>query len=145
MIGLIHLHFSEIGFSLPILTSNSRYINRVNSMESNEGAAVQTISELLERYGQHASNDTSIAEQAKTWIDLGYDDVDEVESWLKARCFNAEGANMLDNAGITPEQAAITTTEGMSQTPDTIGFKVVNGDLTVDEARRIVTREFWND
>jgi hypothetical protein len=114
-------------------------------MESRESAAVRAISELLEQYGQHETNDSSIREQAKSWVVLGYDDPEEVESWLKARCFNAEGANMLDNAGITPEQAAITTTEGISPNPDTIGFKVVNGDLTVDEARRIVTREFWND
>ena len=114
-------------------------------MESNKSTAVGAITELLERYGQHETKDASMAEQAKSWIDLGYDDPDEVELWLKARCFNAEGANMLDNAGITPEQAALTTTEGLSPMPDSIGFKVVNGELTVDEARRIVTREFWND
>jgi hypothetical protein len=114
-------------------------------MESNKSTVLRAISELLEHYGQHGTKSASIAEQAKSWIDLGYDDPEEVESWLKARCFNAEGANMLDNAGITPEQAAITTTEGLSSTPDSIGFKVVNGELTVDEARRIVTREFWND
>ena len=74
----------------------------------------------------------------------GFDSAEDVEDWLRARCFKAAGAKALDDAGLTPEQAAIRTREGASDYEDTIGFKVSNGDLSTDAARRLATNSFWN-
>ena len=90
---------------------------------------------------------TSDAENALAveWIDAGFDDPDEVQEWILARCFAPENARRLDDAGITPEQAALITTAGLSARTDTVGHKVSTGEISLEEARRIITSHFWND
>lgn len=114
-------------------------------VDDNDSAAmVRRISEALERHGGAAMGEASPASVAQEWVDAGFDDPEEVEDWLRARCFSADGARALEMAGLTPEQAAIRTEAGTASYEDTIGYKLIHGDLSFDEARRIITSEFWN-
>src|SRR5918912_1168862 len=81
---------------------------------------------------------------AVEWADAGFDDAEEVEDWMRAGCRSAGTARRLDDAGITPEQSAIRTTAGDPGYEATIAEKVMNGDLSIDEARRGITSRFWN-
>ena len=47
-------------------------------------------------------------------------------------------------AGLTPEQASLRTTAGTAAYENTIAFKYAHDDLTLEEARRIITNHFWN-
>jgi hypothetical protein len=105
---------------------------------------LQAISDVLARYGDAATRGAPVTQVAQTWMEAGIDDPEEVEDWLRARCFAAAGALALDRAGITPEQAALRTTAGAADYEDTIGHKLTHGDLTFDEARRIINSAFWN-
>ncbi len=105
---------------------------------------MREIAEVLERHGAPATRGGPAALAAREWVEAGFTDAEEVEDWLRARCFTAAGAASLEAAGLTPEQAAILTREGSGDYEDTLGFKVASGDLGLDEARRIATREFWD-
>jgi len=63
--------------------------------------------------------------------------VEEVEGYIAARVFRGEQAAQLKEAGITPEQAATRTGSdvGIGCYGDTLGHKVANGDLSVEEAK----------
>ncbi|SRR6266436_5932441 len=90
---------------------------------------------------------TSDAENALAieWIDAGFDDPDEVQEWILAQCSSPLQARRLDDSGITPEQAALVTTAGFSSKAETVGHKVSTGEISLEEARRIITSHFWND
>ncbi|HEX7175284.1 MAG TPA: hypothetical protein VF240_08375 [Pyrinomonadaceae bacterium] len=105
---------------------------------------IEEIARALERCSDAATRGESSATVAREWAAAGFDSAEDVEDWLGARCFSAAGAKALDDAGLTPEQAAIRTREGATDYEDTIGFKVSNGDLSTDAARRIATNSFWN-
>jgi hypothetical protein len=105
---------------------------------------ISRISRVLEHHGESALGGAPAVVAAQAWIDAGFDDPEEVDDWLRARCFQADGAHALEMAGITPEQAAIRTQAGTADYEDTIGYKLTHGDLSFDEARRIITSEFWN-
>lgn len=105
---------------------------------------ISRISLVLEQRGEAALGGAPAVEVAQAWIDAGFDDPEEVDDWLRARCFRADGAHALEMAGITPEQAAMRTQAGTADYEDTIGYKLTHGDLSFDEARRIITSEFWN-
>ena len=107
-------------------------------------AIIQEISEVLTRCGTEATAGLPATEVARAWLVAGFDDAEEVEDWLSARCFSAEGALALDRAGITPEQAALRTTAGEAPYEDTIGYKLTQGHLSFDEARRLINSAFWN-
>ncbi|HEY0079246.1 MAG TPA: hypothetical protein VGB73_11415 [Pyrinomonadaceae bacterium] len=107
-------------------------------------AIIQEISEALTRCGDEATAGFPAGEVARTWLDAGFDDAEEVEDWLRARCFSPDGALALDRAGITPEQAALRTTAGTAPYEDTIGYKLTQGHLSFDEARRLINSAFWN-
>jgi hypothetical protein len=79
----------------------------------------------------------------RAWVEQGFDDPEEVADWLAAGCPDPAHARLLDDAGITPEQAALQTREGATPSPDTIARKTARGELSLEEARRIITREFW--
>ncbi|HYY58079.1 MAG TPA: hypothetical protein VE842_12165, partial [Pyrinomonadaceae bacterium] len=91
-----------------------------------------------------ASGGASPEEAAGLWIDAGFEDAEEVDEWLAARCFSATGAHALELAGITPAQAAMRTSAGAADYEETIGYKIIEGDLSLDEARRIITAAFWD-
>lgn len=100
-----------------------------------------TIRAVAETLGRRAA----AAEAAREWVEQGFDDPEEVEAWLAAGCSEAAHARLLDDAGITPEQAALRTSDGASGTEDTLARKLARGEIGLEEARRIITREFWND
>ncbi len=83
--------------------------------------------------------------KAREWLAAGFDDAEEIAEWVAAGCFAPLCARLLDEAGITPEQAALRTRAGSGDYEETIGRKFANGDLTSEEARRIVTKEFWDN
>jgi hypothetical protein len=99
----------------------------------------------VERLLRRLGIDVTTAEaDAAEWMDAGFDDAEEVEEWMRAGCESAKIARRLEDAGITPEQAAMRTTAGDANYEDTIARKVTNGDLSIDEARRVITSSFWN-
>jgi hypothetical protein len=112
-------------------------------MRDDQQENVRAVAEVLSRRGEPAIGATDAA--ARAWVENGFDDAEEVEAWLDAGCFDAAAARRLEEAGVTPEQAAIRTTAGSTAAEDTLGRKLSRGDLSLEEARRIITREFWND
>lgn len=106
---------------------------------------VRAVAGVLARRGVPAAGGRDADEAAREWVENGFDDAEEVEAWLRALCFDAADARRLDEAGITPEQAALRTSAGASAEEDTLGRKLSRGELSLEEARRIITREFWND
>ncbi len=99
----------------------------------------------LEQYGEAALAGAPAETAAYRWLSHGFTDVEEIEDWLAARCFDPARAHELERAGLTPQQAAARTTAGHGNYEDTIAFKIAAGDLSVEEARRIITSDFWND
>ncbi|HLL14765.1 MAG TPA: hypothetical protein VK388_06855 [Pyrinomonadaceae bacterium] len=110
-----------------------------------QAALVRLIGETLRRHGGDALHgDASPDASARAWVAAGFADAEEVDDWLAARCFDARHARTLDDAGLTPEQAALRTRAGRGDYEETIGYKFAHGDLTLEEARRIITSDFWN-
>ena len=103
-------------------------------------SAVRAVAETLSRRAGGAGDDP-----ARAWVEAGFGDPEEVAAWLDAGCLEAAHARRLDDAGITPEQAALRTTAGSSDTEDTLARKFTRGELSLEEARRLITREFWNE
>ena len=105
---------------------------------------IQLIGETLSQYGDAALLGTTLEAAARAWLDAGFTDAEEVDDWLGARCFDPRHAQTLEAAGITPEQAALRTREGRADDEETVACKFSRGDLTLEEARRIITSDFWN-
>ncbi|HEY6188393.1 MAG TPA: hypothetical protein VIW80_11980 [Pyrinomonadaceae bacterium] len=112
--------------------------------ETARAELLQSISEAIERHGAAARGDVSLEEASRAWVEAGFEDAEEVDDWLAARCFSARGAQALERAGITPQQAAMRTRAGTRDYEETIGYKIINDDLSLEEARRIITNAFWN-
>lgn len=104
----------------------------------------QRIAQALVQHGGPKAVNAEPAIVAAEWIEAGFDDAEEVADWLAARCFAPALARRLDAAGITPEQARLLTTEGRRDYRDTVAYKLSQNDLTIEEARRIITSDFWN-
>lgn len=111
-------------------------------MEQTE--TIHLICEVLGNHGGEALGGASTEEIAGQWIAAGFDDAEEVDGWLRARCFSAERAQALEAAGFTPEQAAFRTKAGAADYEDTIAYKLNNNDLSINEARRIINSAFWD-
>ena len=106
---------------------------------------LRLIGETLRRHGDQALTVRADAEAtARAWLDAGFDDAEEVDDWLRARCFDPRRAETLEAAGITPEQGALRTRAGRADYEETIACKFSRDDLTLEEARRIITDDFWN-
>lgn len=103
------------------------------------------IRETLERHGGAALAGAPAETAAYRWLSHGFTDAEDVGDWLAARCFDPARAHELERAGLTPEQAAARTAAGSGNYEDTIAFKIAAGDLSLEEARRIITSDFWND
>ena len=95
-----------------------------------------TIRDVIEAHGYfaHGGNPDDAAE---TWAECGLEPP-EVEEWLRARCFDPNVARDLADAGVTPDLAATRTDAGRGDYTDTVGFKVSDGDLEVEEARDLL-------
>jgi hypothetical protein len=110
-----------------------------------QAALVRLIGETLRRRaGDALPGGASYEAAARAWLDAGFADPEEVDDWLAARCFDPRLARALDDAGLTPEQAALRTREGRARYEETVAYKLAQGDLTLAEARRIITSDFWN-
>jgi len=95
-----------------------------------------TVRSVIEAHGYfaHGGNPDDAAE---TWAESGFE-AHEVEEWLRARCFDPSVARDLADAGVTPDVAAMRTEAGRGDYNDTVGFKVSDGDLEVEEARDLL-------
>ncbi|HEX8070562.1 MAG TPA: hypothetical protein VF546_11465 [Pyrinomonadaceae bacterium] len=111
--------------------------------EEAEGELLRRVCALLAPYGAAATGGAPLESAAYQWLAAGFADADEIEDWLRARCFRARDAQTLERAGLTPEQAALRTTAGRGTYEDTVAYKFARGDLTIEEARRVATSEFW--
>jgi hypothetical protein len=111
-----------------------------------QAALMRLIGETLRRHGEDALHGGAAHPDAaaRAWLDAGFADAEEVEDWLDARCFDPRRAHALDAAGITPEQAALRTRAGRADYEETVACKFARGDLTLEEARRIINSDFWN-
>ena len=112
--------------------------------DSEQAEIIRHISDVLEHHGYPALEGRAAEQVAEEWLDAGFADPEEVDDWVRARCFKADSAHALEMAGITPAQAAIRTTQGTAEYEDTIGYKYARDDLSIDEAKRIVASDFWN-
>jgi len=95
-----------------------------------------TVREVIERHG-HFAHGGNPDDAAETWVESGFE-ADEVEEWLQARCFNPSAARDLADSGVTADMARMKTSAGSGDYVDTVGFKVSDGDLEVEEARDLV-------
>lgn len=89
--------------------------------------APKTNVETVRRHAELIDGDDADA-AAQAWTDAGFDD-EATSRWLEARCFDAQAARALADAGVTPAQAAKRTRDGGGYI-DTIAYKVASGDLT---------------
>jgi hypothetical protein len=92
-----------------------------------------TIRDVVEKHG-HFAHGGNPDDTAETWAESGFE-AHEVDEWLLARCFDPSSARDLADAGVTPDMARMKTTAGAADYVDTIGFKVSDGDIEVEEAR----------
>jgi hypothetical protein len=99
---------------------------------------------LLEAHGDAALDGAPAETVAYRWLAHGFTDEEEIADWLAARCFRPERAHELERAGLTPAQARLRTSAGRGDYEDTLAYKFAEGDLSLEEARRIVTSDFWN-
>lgn len=95
-----------------------------------------TIRDVIEKHG-HFAHGGNPDDTAETWAEAGFD-AHEVEEWLNARCFVPDSARDLADAGVTPEMARMKTEAGSGDYVDSVGFKVSDGDLEVEEARDLL-------
>jgi hypothetical protein len=115
-----------------------------NKDDEEQAETARLIIEVLDRHSAQALGGAEAAEVAREWMAAGFDDPEDVDGWLRARCFRAERAQALEAAGFTPEQAALRTTAGTADYEDTIAYKLNHEDLSLSEARRIITSAFWD-
>jgi hypothetical protein len=114
------------------------------AQDAGDRETLRRIRDALERCGAAALADAPAESVAYRWLAHGFNDAEEIEEWLAARCFHPDRAHELERAGLTPAQAALRTTAGRGDYEETIAYKFVHGDLSLEEARRIVTSDFWN-
>ena len=95
-----------------------------------------TIHDVVEHHG-HFAHLGNPDDASDTWAGNGFGAA-EVDEWLLAGCFSPDSARDLADAGVTPLRAATRTAAGAGDYVDTVGFKVSNGDLGVDEARELL-------
>lgn len=105
---------------------------------------LRRIGATLARHGDDALRGATVDAATRDWLDAGFADAEDVDDWLGARCFDPRHAETLESAGITPEQAALRTREGRVDYEETVAYKFAHGDLSLEEARRIITNDFWN-
>lgn len=85
-----------------------------------------------------ARGNDDVAEVAQEWIDAGFA-VAEAGQWLAARCFRADAAAELRDAGVSSAGARrIWAGQGGTQT---IGEAVANGYLDADDAADLTRQQ----
>lgn len=112
-----------------------------NTENSERQATLNAIAAILRKFDVRTNE--AEASLAQRWLDAGFDDAEEIGDWLLARCLTPEDALQIERAGITPTQAATRTRLGADGEEDTIAHKILQGSLSLEEARRIITSDFW--
>ena len=128
-----------MGGKKPLQNSFSLPDNGYNWFIKNEEVDNLTIQQVVESYGTFAHGGF-VNETVREWTEAGFT-AEQVAEWLESRCFSPVSAKKLADAGLTPEQAATTTTGGLGGYADTMGYKVSNGDLNVADAVRETVNE----
>lgn len=95
-----------------------------------------TIRDVIEAHG-HFAHGGNPDDTAETWAESGFE-APEVQEWLNARCFDPNAARDLADTGVTPEMARMKTSAGAADYVDTVGFKVSDSDLEIEEARDLL-------
>jgi hypothetical protein len=109
-------------------------------MNADELRNMVAMVEVIKRHGDFAYGNNSPEAVAIDWDDWNIS-TDEADAWLSARCFDPKAAHQLDDHDITPEQAGKITKRGTGNYRDTIGYKISNYDLTIEEAIEILDNE----
>jgi len=106
--------------------------------DDDDDDAPDPLTELLDNAGEWAHGGDS-ERAAAAWRDAGFD-AEAVPAWLEARTFDAPSAALLEQTGISPDQAARVSGEGEGAGAyvDSYGYKVSNADLTADEALELI-------
>ncbi|MCK9571359.1 hypothetical protein M0R72_20590 [Candidatus Pacearchaeota archaeon] len=102
-------------------------------MIADEVKKMNKMVQIIMRHGDFAYGNDAPEEVAIEWNDWDISP-DEVDAWLSSRCFDPEAAHQLEDYDITPAQAGKITERGLGNYKDTIGYKVSNNDLTIEEA-----------
>jgi hypothetical protein len=93
--------------------------------------------DVIESAGDFAHGGEDLNNHAWYWMHAGFTP-DEAEAWLtEARCFYASAAAMMRHCGMTPEQAAYRERDEFGNRAETLGYRVANGEISVETARRI--------
>jgi hypothetical protein len=110
----------------------------VQSRETREASNVKrTMLDVIEAVGDFAHGGEDPNNHAWYWMHAGFTP-DEAEAWLTdARCFYVSAAAMMRHCGMTPEQAATRLPDGYGGMTETLGYRVANGDISVETAQRI--------
>lgn len=117
---------------------NAEILYRIEQSFKNEGESIMTITmqEVIERQGDFAHGG-DVEFTVKAWERAGFTP-EQVGAWLEARCFEAVDAKRLMDAGIDPVQASKMSDDEIGGYADTIGYKVANGDLSVEKAKGLL-------
>lgn len=98
----------------------------------------RTMADVIEDVGEFAHGGENIQNHAWYWLHAGFTP-EEAEAWLtEARCFLASAAAMMRHAGITPDEAATRERDEFGDYAETLGYRVANGDISVETAERII-------
>jgi hypothetical protein len=135
---------SRYRLTAPTLTDARETLMRHLVDDADNTEITRRVRDVLARYGDAALAGAPAETIAYRWLAHGFTDAEEIEDWLDARCFRPERAHELDRAGLTPEQTRLRTNAGRGDYEDTVAYKYAQGDLSLEEARRIVTSDFWN-
>ncbi|MCA1683410.1 MAG: hypothetical protein LC685_05440, partial [Actinobacteria bacterium] len=85
--------------------------------------AARTSIDTIRAHGELADRGEDPAVAAQAWTDAGFDD-ETADAWLRARCFDPQGARDLADLGVTPGQASKRTRDGAGESYiDTIAYK----------------------
>lgn len=122
---------------MKVTLANAQAFAHSRDMENNY-ATEEQITEIIQANDDGAclTGGAPIDEIVKEWDGEGLT-VEEVEGYIAARVFIGQKAAPLKEAGITPEQAATRTGSdvGIGCYGDTLGYKVANGDLSLEKAK----------
>ena len=102
-------------------------------MNADEIRRMCELVQIIKRHGGFAYGNSTPEDMAIEWDDWDISP-EQVDAWLSSRCFDPIAAHQLEDYNITPSQAGKITKRGTGNYIDTIGYKVSNNDLTIDEA-----------
>ena len=116
--------------------SNEEYTHGDTSLtheDVHEIRKMNALVQIIKNHGEFAYGNETPEDMAIEWDDWDISP-EKVDAWLSARCFEPETAHLLDDYNITPKQASKITEKGIGSYRDTIGYKVSNNDMSIDEA-----------